>query len=408
MTGFQLLLRLAFRSLCRYKRRTILTLTLMVVGVWSCLLLSSFARGMSARLIVTTTEAFVGHVQIHSPKFVDDPSIDHRFSLGNIEEKLKADFPGIAARVARLNVPAVIMSERETSGVVLLATDVQQERKLSFLRRASIEGSFLTGPEDNGVLIGAALARKLQTAVGRRVVILTQSLKGGTAERGFIIKGIYRAPLEATEETFVLTGRDVAQMITDAADQVTEIAITVTDLKQIEAIRSNLQKVFPELKVETWKTLKPFLTAVQKLQGGFLMIWFGIVLLTAGLGLMNTMYMSVIERRKEFSLLGALGMSWPQILMQVILESALLLVCSMVLGTVSAYAVHSYFAAGIDLSAFARGAARIGMETTIYPIVLVSDWILLNILLAALGIAGTLLPAWIAAGVKPGVAIRGE
>ena len=406
--SIRLLFRLALRSLLRNRRRSILTCSLMLVGLWSCLVLSTFARGMAARLVYSTTEAFVGHIQIHQPGYLDDPVIQYRFPESSTRSVIQKQCPACTLPVPRVKVPGVLRSERETLGVTILGIDPEAEKKSSFLRHAPLDGSYLSGPDDRGLVVGAALLERLKTDIGKRVVLTSTHATNGTVERGITIKGVFHAPLEATEERFILMGKTVAQEFLGVPGELSEIAITLEDREQAPQVVAALQALLPERSIADWKTLKPFLASIQALQSGFLFLWFSIVIGTTGLGLMNTMYMSVMERRKEFSLLGALGMNWMQIWLQVIVEACILIGVAGIGGLLAALGTYWYLSFGIDLSGFARGAARLGMETTMYPYIDSTDWVLLLCLLSGIGLIATLLPAWVASGIRPGVAIRGE
>ena len=114
------LFRLAWRNLWRNHRRTIIMLGAIGVGVWAMIFMTALTRGMVDQMIIDSISILPGHVQMHDPKYQDDPSISNRIAISDTElqEQLKlADFKAWASRV---RVPAIIASERESRGVTLM------------------------------------------------------------------------------------------------------------------------------------------------------------------------------------------------------------------------------------------------------------------------------------------------
>jgi len=150
----KLLTVLAWRNLWRYPRRTIIILFAIAIGVWSMLSLAAFMRGMMEQYVNNAIGNLVAHIQIHAPSYRDDPVIEH--SMPPPTEPLlkvlnEADIKGWAARV---RVPAVVSSERESIGVTLVGIDPVQEQGLSFIAHTVTEGRYLESLDDKGIILG--------------------------------------------------------------------------------------------------------------------------------------------------------------------------------------------------------------------------------------------------------------
>ena len=127
-----LLLTLAWRNLWRHKRRTLVMLFALVLGIWSMIVMAALIRGSMEQQVEKEILNLTGHVQIHAPGYRDDPAVEHRFAVTPaLAEALRAK--AVVAAGARVRVPAVISSERESAGVVLVGIDPQGERGLSFI-----------------------------------------------------------------------------------------------------------------------------------------------------------------------------------------------------------------------------------------------------------------------------------
>ena len=143
MRMFGVLCRLAWRYLWRNHRRTIIMVGAIAVGTWAMIFMTALTRGMVDQMVHDGISALPGHVQIHNPEFLDDPSIANRVALDDeqlAERFADAGFRGWASRV---RVPAVITSERESRGVTLLGIDPVAERDFLFVDYDAVEGRFL-------------------------------------------------------------------------------------------------------------------------------------------------------------------------------------------------------------------------------------------------------------------------
>ena len=158
--GVVLLSTLAWRNLWRHTRRTVVMVFALALGVWAMIAMAAFIRGWMGEYINKEIMNLTGHVQIHASGYRDDPSIAHRLPppaapLGRI---LNAG--PVTAWDARVRVPGVVSSERDSAGVTIVGIDPAAERGLSFIDGAIAEGRDLDSPEDPGVLIGRELAQR--------------------------------------------------------------------------------------------------------------------------------------------------------------------------------------------------------------------------------------------------------
>jgi ABC-type lipoprotein release transport system permease subunit len=159
-------------------------------------------------MLETAVSGLTGHIKLQAPGFADDPSLQRAFS-SDTQISLSQQIP-VAGVTQRINLPAVISSERETRGVALVGVVPTQE-DISLYRDLEIEGEGLTGANDGRLLIGKALAQTLQTRVGRRVVIIVQGADGKSRERGYRVAGVFDAPMRWPEKVLVFTGLDALQ-----------------------------------------------------------------------------------------------------------------------------------------------------------------------------------------------------
>ncbi len=296
----------------------------------------------------------------------------------------------------------MIASERDNRGVTLLGVDPSAEQPLGSLPDEIVEGRFLADAGDRGVVLGASLARKLDTQLGKRVVIMSQDPQNNVADRGSRVVGIYRARLASNEEQFVYAGRDVLQEMLGIGDAVSEIAISAGDYRQVALwAPAIIAAAGPDLEVLTWMDLDTFLASMLNLQDGFTLILMVVVFLVLSFGLVNTLAMAVFERVREIGLMQALGMRPSLILYQLLLESLYLLLLGLAAGNLLAWVTIKPLESGIDISGVAQGMEMMGMGTTLYPALAYQDMLMSTVVVIVLGLLASLLPAWRAARLDP-------
>jgi len=401
----KLLIVLAWRNLWRYPRRTTIILLAIALGVWSMLSFSAFMRGMMEQYVNNAIQNFIGHIQIHAHGYHDDPVIDHRMSPPNDNVLKILQQNDIKAWAMRVRVPAVVSSERESTGVTLMGIDPVQEQNLSFITETVFEGRHLTGIDDKGIILGRKLVERLETRLGKRVVVMSQHQNNEVAERGFRIIGIFEAKMEETETQFAFIGRQVAQKMLGMQDTLSEISVLSEDRDNLEHLQQNLQNAAPELDVQSWQTLSPIIKMMVSVFDGFLLIWYLVVFIAMAFGLVNTLLMAVFERTREIGLFQALGMKPRWIVGQVLFESSFLLAIGLVIGNLMTWATLAMTTNGLDFSQWAAGYEMAGLSSMIYLTLTFSDFMISNILVISLGLIASFYPAWRAARYVPVEAI---
>ncbi len=401
-----LLLTLAWRNLWRHKRRTLMILFAFALGVWSMIVIAAITRGSMEQQLDKSILNLTGHIQLHAPGFRDDPVVQHRLAppgAGLVEVLGGRE---VTAWASRVRVPAVISSERESAGVTLVGLDPVRERGLSFIATAVTEGRYLESADDPGLLLGRKLAERLETGLGRRVVLMSQDVNNQVGDRGFRVVGLFDTQPQQMEEAYVFIGRASAQAMLKLDEAVTEIAVMTGDRDRLEPLLARLRAAAPALDIQPWTVIEPLLTLTQKITDVILLIWYAIVFAAMSFGLVNTLLMAVFERTREFGLFQALGMPPRHILGQVLAESLILLALALALGNLSAWGTIGMLADGIDLSAVAEGMEMIGVAPVIYPAWAAGDLLTANLLVFGLGLAASLYPAWRAARHVPVEAIQ--
>jgi len=399
---FKVLIILSWRNIWRNRRRSIVMLAAIIVGVWAMIFMNALMRGMVDQMIKDAVSNLTGHVQIHNALFRDDPSIQNVMHVDINQLHKKMQHHSIIAWAARLSLPGVVTSERATTGITLLGIDPQQEKGLSFAGDLPAQGINIDSADDVGIVIGKKLAEKLETKLGRRIVIMTQDPDNNIVDRGMRIVGIFDAELEATELSYAYTGLHTLQKLTHSKlGDVSEISVLTPQYRDVEETTSYLKKEFPDKEVISWKQVNKYLSTMLDITDAFILVWAVVVFFAMSFGLVNTLLMAIFERTRDIGLMQALGLTPSLIIVQVVVESVILLMIGLLIGNLLAWLTQLATQNGIDFSVASEGLEWAGMSSRIYPSTLLKDVVFSNFVVLILGIIASLYPAWRAARFVP-------
>jgi len=397
--------QIAWRNIWRNPRRTGVILIAVIIGVWSMIFMGALLRGILAGMIHNGINTLTGHIQIHQTSYPNDPSIEHRIAdPAGVEDILAKRLPEGSQWTQRVRVNAVVNNARHNKGATMVGIDPEKEARMSFIGTAVTQGRYLKPGEANAVLVGRALAEQFETGLGRKLIVMSQDAGGRIASRAFRIRGIFQAEMEATEKSYIFVNLQAAQKMLKMGQAVSEIAILLPDPNQAGEAVGMLKKELAgrDLAVRSWMEALPLLQAYLKMYDSFILIWFVVVFVAMGFGILNTTLMAVFERMREFGLLKALGMRPGRIVTGILTEALFILAMGLVvgnlLGLASCWALSFH---GIDLSALAKGVEYAGMSRLIFPVIWVKDVVSANLVVLLLGLLVCLYPAVKAARFTP-------
>ena len=398
-------LTIAWRNIWRNTRRTMVILMAIIIGVWSMIFLGAFMRGIEDGMIKNGIKTLTGHIQIHERGYRNDPVVDNSmFKTKALQSAIEKYLPQGGKWTTRVRVNGIASNARHSSAVTLVGIDPEKEAGISFIGGAVEKGRYLKNGEAYGILVGKAFAEDFETKVGHKLILMSQDTRGEIASRAFKISGIFDAEMEATEKMFVFITLDAARKMLKLENGVSEVAILLEKESQVKKMLDHLEAALPgsAYEVLSWKKLQPLLQTYLKLYDEFIAIWYLVVFIAMGFGIVNTTLMAVFERMREFGLLKSLGMKSRQIVFEVITESFLLLMLGAVIGNFLAIlSVWGLSIKGVDLTAFAAGMETFGMTRIIFPVLRMEDIILSNVIVFVLGLLVCLYPAIKAARFTP-------
>ncbi len=402
-----LIIRLAWRNLFRNTRRTILTCMLIGFSLTALILTDGMILGMTEVMVGGITHTLAGEAQVHKKGFLDNFDVDKYLDdPGSLFEIIEQD-RSVAAYAPRIIVGGMIASTYNVTGGLIYGVDADQERGVSKISSAIIEGDYLTGSARE-ILIGKPMAELLEVGPGDRIVITASEVDTSEiAQELFRVSGIFEFGPREMDENFVFINLPVAQSFLAMEGKVHEIAIRfkiADDAKNRDLpLYHSLNK--GDVEALGWLDFNPSLGAMIEMTSYSTIIVGMILFLLASLGVINSMFMSIYERIYEFGVIKAIG-SRPIHIMQLVLCEALLLgILSCILGAIFGYGLSSYFAEnGIPMGKME--VSGVVLDGNIYTQISPHQFINYPVYVILLTLAAALYPARFAARIVPSEALQ--
>lgn len=404
-------LTIALRNLTRFGRRTLLTSTLITLGIVSVLLFIAIAGSFKAMMIAQFTDSVLGHAQLHRRGYVasiDTLPLNMNLAPGlakKIDAELKA-MPDIEAYSERVKFGAMFSNFTETTSIRVNGIDPAREAATTPALAARIaEGDRdFAGLPRGEILIPVLLARGMKVGVGDTIVLVATNREGSVNGKTLKVRGIVQSVSGPSGRDGYIHMDDARELLRMKEPEVSEIAIRLKDPARLDAFHARLGETFGGLtnkdnqrivEVHTWADLSPFSSIARMID--LLTLFIKIMLVSIVLvSIMNVMVMAVYERIREIGTLSAIGTPPRRILGLFLTEGLLLGIGGTVVGTLIAYAaVH---ALNVWKLTFSFGMQR---GLVLAPALDPADAAIVAGLVVLMALAASLQPAWKASRMDP-------
>ena len=402
------LLKLAFRNISRNKRRSWITIMSVGVGLGALIFLWSFGDGTNYQMRENVIRLSTGHVQIHAKGF--EKSLAPELLLPEKDALLASlrEKPEVTASTERVRFEGLIGTSEHSRGILLIGIDPVSEPTVTHLGKFMLTGSYLAAQDARSVLIGSRLAEKLKVGLGDKVVVLTQTVDGTMSGFAFRVRGIFHAGSQPLDEMTAFISLPAAQELLGIENRVHEIVLRLKNSNLVPHVVQDLSRQLDPKTIEVmaWNEIIPEVQQWVSWSEAVIRTILIAVMVVIGVGIMNTVLMSVFERKKELGVMMALGTSPVQIFLLIVLETLILEFFGIILGLIGGYLVTYYYSiVGIGFPELEQAFSRSYMSTVTYTRVefnhVVQSVITLVLMASFIG----LYPAWKAGRTEPVKAI---
>ena len=401
------LIKIAWRNVWRNKIRSGVVIISIVLGIWAGLFVMAMTLGLNEQRMNGAISTYLSHVQVHDAQYSKEQNINYYIqNKEKILNKIESD-NNIKAYAKRTIVTAMAANSNGSYGVQIVGINPAEEKKLTSISDKLIEGTYLNKFKRNPIVIGKALADKLDLNLRSKIVITLQDINSNIVSTSFRVEGIFRTSSSMFDEATLFVKMDDLEQITGLSGQIHEIAILANSINNADKIKSDLSKEIGENKAETWSDIAPELGYANEMMSRFIYIFMGIIFLALAFSIINTMLMAVLERRKELGMLMSVGMNKSRIFSMITLETLFISALATPIGMLLSFWTISYFdEVGIDLSIVAKGLESLGIGTRIYTFLPRQLYINITFLSLLVTFVSALFPARRALKLNPVEAIK--
>ena len=347
---------MAWRTLMRNKRRSVITAFSVGFGVLLSVTFTASGDYAYTNMINTSAVMGLGHLSVEHPDYQDTPTLDKRLIEAEAVQQMALQLPGVTAAQVRIMGQAMFASGAKSMGGSFIAIDPTQETPAhNIFLRTLVEGRCFSVGEEHGVVVGAKMAEKLNLRLGKKLIFTMTDKDGELVSELGRVSGIFKTGDDSVDGGVVLLPLALVRKGLGYEPRAASlVAIFLGDHREAASVKSELTRRWAtnkEIAVLSWQESQPDLAgliAVDRLFNYLLQFLVGLVIAA---GIMNTLLMSVMERRREFGIMMALGMMPGQVVRLVLLESCWLGLLGLVLGVIITTPWFLYMARiGLDFS----------------------------------------------------------
>jgi ABC-type lipoprotein release transport system permease subunit len=398
-----MIFRLASRNVFRNKRRSFLTTVMVSVAIALMIVFQGLIDGSEASIIESTTKYETGDIKI-LPRNSIDASLGLPSFLNNTNEiqAILAEIEYVQAFSPRIKMSSALVFKQVIQGLALVAVDPAYERNTTAIASSMVNGTYFDG--EDSLVLGQALAESLGIKMNEKIALL---LPNGI-QHNFTVSGMFSTEITDFDVKFVYVKLDAIRAILGwNGNQASEIIVILKDSGTVDQsaadITSRLRQQSIECDVKTWKDLSQSSLLAIELNRQVTGIIYLIALVIAGMGIMNTMFMSVSERTREIGILQAIGAKPREILQIFLLESLIMGAIGGAFGCIVGTAIgYSINFVGFELPKQVQVFPIIRIQVVVAPLTVFSTFVFA----LAISLVAGVYPAWRASRREPMEALR--
>lgn len=398
------LFKIAWRNCWRNKLRSLVVVFAIIFGIWSSIFLMGFSIGFMESRIDKMIDLEVGSIQIHSKTFDYDNDISN--TLENLEfiQQILDKTAGIKSYTTRFVTEGSAVTAHGQNGIKVIGVDPDKELQTLKIGERMIDGTFLDSELSYPIVIGKKMAEELQLQVKSKVQISFTNSDASQISKNFKVCGIYGIGNDNFENYNVFVPIDRIELLT-GLDARHEILIsTNTDAKLIAA---ELQSQSVENSIQSYSDRYPEIAYIEEMRGASMFILMSIIVIALLFGIVNTLTMSILERKREIGILQAIGMKAGKVRIMIVFESVIYGLLGAPAGVLLGYLTILYYSIyGFDLTAFGKGMSAFGYDPILYFDLEAKYYFIYTGYILLATIIGGLYPSRLATKLNPISAIK--
>ncbi len=408
------LFKIAFRNLLRYKRRTLLTASLVTLGIVFVLLFVSITGSFKSMMIGQMTDSMLGHLQVHRKGYL--ASIDNLPLNLNLKmqaykklEGILSKQPEVEAFSPRIKFGGMFSTFVETTNIRLNGVYPEQELKTVPLLPSRVTNGGGKTLEKGEIWIPELMSKSMKVGTGDTVVIIATNKDGSVNGKQFKVAGVLESITGPGGRDGYIHIEDAMEVLRMEEMEVSEVAIRLKDFSGLYAFTEKLEGLLsgelnkqgkPMFEVHNWEKLSPFYNIARLID---IMAFFIKLMLIAIvlISIMNVMIMAVYERIREIGTIAAIGTLPGKILSLFMVEGFSLGALGVIAGNILGFII-------ITILNFLKITFSFGRQTGLIlsPRVAPMDMLVISAIVIVISVIASLQPALKASRMEPIKALR--
>jgi len=349
--------KIALRNIFRNKRRTALTGLSIAAAVMIAVYIWSFVSGILDNMFDNTIRLTNGHVRILNTDYVKREKmlpLEANIQDYKALEKVAKENPNVTLTAGRIKFGVLMEYKGKNKPVLGTGIVPETESKISNLDQKMVEGRMIKAGREE-MNIGENLAKELGLKLGDTLTVVTQTAYGSVTAMNLKIVGIFSFGVPSIDKTTFYIPLDRAQQLLDLDGAVTEIFILIKDMDKApeisKEIQASLSQIYPGgYTTGAWQDSGVLWIYMVLAKRVYATVYF-LILFLASFTILNTMFMSVLERTKEIGTMKSLGMRNRQVMGIILIEALLIGAIASFVGAIWGAGISYYLATeGIDFS----------------------------------------------------------
>lgn len=373
--------QLIIKSLLIRKVRSLLTILGIAIGIGMIVALVSVTEGLNAE--AEDTFAGMQMITVEPKQLLKPMPVSNITTIERIPGVTLVS-PFVTTLVGTVDQVEVL---EDASGGLIPPTirgydAVRAKQSASQIPDSIIRGRYLVDGDRNSVVLGKPIADRFRKSYGSTINI------DGTT---FNVVGVFETGLMITDNLMIVpldTARNLRNM---EPNTISGMSVVVDSQENIANVARRIEQAIPEVRATTPEEIRADFDDLSGAITTATWVIASVAAVVGGIGIVNSMVMNVMERRREIGILKAVGWTRGEVLRTFLIEST-------ILGLLGGLA-------GVFI-----GVVGMTTITTLLPIVVtkITPELIIQALLFALilGAGGGLYPAWRAASVHPIEALR--
>jgi putative ABC transport system permease protein len=330
-----MIIKIAFRNILRNRRRSAITLLVIVFGAVGLILFGGYKAHTFWALRESTIRNRLGHLQIFAKGYAASESQKPlAYALDDVEglRRTVQHDPRVKMTAAQITLMGLISNGEKSE--TFLATAVEPDKDKLMQSQRITAGSPLTSHEPDSALIGAGLAKSMHVKPGDYVTLMTTTITGSLNAMDVRVAGIFTIGVKEYDDRAIKMPIAGAQMLLQTK-KVEKLLVFLNNTDDTAAVRASHSESLHGVEFKDWSELATFYHQVVALYNGIFgflgLIVFAIVIFSVA----NTILMSVFERTREIGTLMAIGTTRARLWRMFLAEGFSIGVIGCVLGVVS-------------------------------------------------------------------------